>query len=103
MARFFVGQMVRVARPDDGSIKRGVSCGDQGVIACVGVNVDWNVEIMGKQNPFRDMNTFFPMFSDELEPIITSGHTPDELTVESLMPFLKTGEAVVGSNLRCQT
>jgi hypothetical protein len=68
MSRFYVGQRVRIARPDAGSILRGLVVGDEAVIVSHGLTLDWHVTVAGKVNPFIN-KAWFPVFSKELEPL----------------------------------
>lgn len=94
MSKFFVGQRVRVARPDSGSLRRGLIVGDQGVVVSGDRLVDAYVSVAGKTNtkacggPMND----FPMFDDELEPILPSGHRASDYSYTELMGRLKAGE-----------
>lgn len=81
MSKFFVGQRVRVVRPDSGSRVRGLCVGDEGVIASRDPYVDFRVRVSGKLNPTEvcdEPQDDFPMFQDELEPILPEGHRAGE-------------------------
>lgn len=70
--KFYVGQRVRVVRPDLGSLARGLVVGDVGTIDSFCRFVDFRVEVDGKSNP-RTFIPTFPMWADELEPILDDG------------------------------
>lgn len=81
MAKFFLGQRVRVVRPDSGSRVRGLCVGDEGVIASRDPYVDFRVRVSGKLNPtevYDEPQETFPMFQDELEPILPEVHRAGE-------------------------
>lgn len=73
MAKFFVGQRVRVVSRDEGSKVRCLPNGAQGVIVERGSAVDWRVRFPGHRNA-RIGGDLFPMFSHELEPILDQKH-----------------------------
>lgn len=75
MSRFFVGQRVRVVRPDSGSRDRGLLAGAEGVIVEKGVYIDWRVRFFGHVNPRRTRSRdFFPMLEKEIEPVLNKKH-----------------------------
>jgi hypothetical protein len=92
VSKFFVGQRVRIARPDSGSRIRGLIPGDQGVIARLDWPTDVRVRVDGKVNPTgfqQKPQDDFPMFYDELEPILPDGHrTGDFTNVQDLLDSL---------------
>ena len=90
MAKFFVGQRVKLVRPDSGSLKRGIKEGDVGVILNRDPVVDWRVGF-GVKNPHTGDNSF-PMFSDELEPVLPEGHRASDYSFTELMDRCRQGE-----------
>jgi hypothetical protein len=88
MSAFFVGQRVRLV-----AIRRATNqmwrAGEEGRVAEKGpswlsVPSDWMIVL--------DNGVHGYVLEDQIEPILPSGHQPAELTVEELLPFLKTRE-----------
>lgn len=97
MSRFFVGQRVRVVRPDSGSRVRGLCVGDEGVIESRDPYVDARVRVVGKINPtemYSEPQETFPMFYEELEPIQPSGHRAGDYSLSELLDRCRAGEGV---------
>lgn len=90
MSRFFVGQRVRISRPDNGSKLRGLVTGDVGVVTDMCLLVDVYVAVAGRENPNLAGNEF-PMYFAELDPILPEGHQPATQSHEQLMADLRKG------------
>lgn len=73
MARFYVGQRVRVVATDAGSRYRCVQIGDEGFVTEVFDGPFIRISIPGKRNHVYDLPDF-PMCPWEIEPILDSKH-----------------------------
>ena len=88
MARFFVGQRVRFVASRY-EIGRKFIGQEARIVAAIpdpriGINSEFGVVF--------DSGATASVCAYQLEPTIPSGHQPAELTVEELLPFLKTRE-----------
>ena len=94
MSAFFVGQRVRivgVSNPNGANGRRLL--GREAIITGKSICFDWNAYVVGIGS--RGVRGgLFAFFEHQLEPILPSGHQPAEMTVEELLPFLKTREVV---------
>lgn len=92
MAKFFVGQRVRVVKvrktfEDLG--KEGVIVGWHSGVKC------WEVSLNGIgewSNACKDM--WFGFYDEQLEPILDPGSTPSVFSYEELMDGLRSGKLV---------
>lgn len=91
-----MGQKVKLARPDNGSLSRGLFQGDQGVIESKCITRCWRVNFQGRENPYQygTRRQNFPCFPEELEPI-TPPHEPGSWgVIEQLIPGIREGVSV---------
>ncbi len=93
MARFFVGQRVRVIGADKSKFLIGLETFVTGPL-CIGTGVNQRDYEGYPTSLINVYGRFFIARPEQLEPILDSGHEPAELDVHELLPFLKEMETV---------